>query len=50
MAAFWDIALRSLVQVNRRFRGARCIHKAEKRLHGPISQKDVILIFAAVRT
>jgi hypothetical protein len=26
MTAFWDIAPRSLVEVNRRFRGAYCLH------------------------
>jgi hypothetical protein len=55
MTAFWDIAPCSLVDVDRRFRGAYCLHHQSNphrplkrrstptRLHGAISQKAVIL-------
>jgi hypothetical protein len=42
----------SLVEVDRRFRGAFCLHRqgALMRLHGAITQKAVILTLAAVGT
>jgi hypothetical protein len=64
MAAFWDLALCSLV-VDRRFRGAYCLYHQDDdslqfallkrqsismRLHSAISQKAVLFTFAAVRT
>jgi hypothetical protein len=54
IAAFWDIAICSLVEVYRRFRGAYCLcHQSDAplkrrytstRLHSAISQKAVILL------
>jgi hypothetical protein len=40
MTAFWDIAPCSLVEVDRRFRCAYCLHhQGDVRLHGAVSQK-----------
>jgi hypothetical protein len=59
MTAFSDIALCSLVEVDRRFRGGYFImsdnvplkrRSASTRLHGAVSQKAVIFVLAAVRT
>jgi hypothetical protein len=64
LTVFWDVAPCSLVDIYRRFRGACCPHPSpdwwrqqaplkhwsiSSRLHGSISQKTVIFIFAAVR-
>jgi hypothetical protein len=49
MDVFWDVALYSLVETDRRFRGAYCIHY-QGRLHGTTPQKAVIFVLAAVRT
>jgi hypothetical protein len=46
MAAFWDLALCSLAEVDQRFRYGYCLHHQD----GAISQKDTISITAAVRT
>jgi hypothetical protein len=45
--AFWDMAPCSLIKVDRRFRGAYCLHHqgddgGNTRLHCDISQKDII--------
>jgi hypothetical protein len=44
MTVFWDVAPCSLVEVDRRFRGAYCLH-----IQGDISEKAVSFILA-VRT
>jgi hypothetical protein len=59
--ALWEIALCSVVEVARCFRGAYCLHHRGKerllkrrststRLHGAMFRKAVIFILAAVRT
>jgi hypothetical protein len=51
--AFWDIATCSLAGVDRRFRGAYCLHYQSDigaRLQGAISQKALIIIFTCLRT
>jgi hypothetical protein len=45
MEAFWDSASCSLVEADRRFVGAYCLHH-----QGARPQEDVIFILAAVRT
>jgi hypothetical protein len=61
MKAFWDVAPCSLVEVDRRFKGAHCLHhqgddgtslkrRSTSRLHGAIIWKALIFIFTAVRT
>jgi hypothetical protein len=45
MTAFWDVALYALVEEDRRFRGAYCLHH-----QNAISQRAVVFILAAVRT
>jgi hypothetical protein len=42
MTAFWNIALCSLVEVDRRFKGAYCLHHQDD--NGAISQNAVIFI------
>jgi len=50
VTACWDIALCSLVDVDRFFRGAYCLHHASETsvnftsLHDAISQKSVIYV------
>jgi hypothetical protein len=65
MIAFWNIAPRSLIEVNQCFRGVYCLHyfpndkdsatplkhwSSSMRLHGIISLKAIIFILAFVRT
>jgi hypothetical protein len=55
MAVFCDIAPCNLVETDRRFRGAYCLHHPFEtsvgycKIHGAISQKTDIFILAAVR-
>jgi hypothetical protein len=63
MTVFWYIAPCSPVEIDRRFRGACCLHhqgsrtseeplkrrSISTRLHGAVYQKKVIFILAAVR-
>jgi hypothetical protein len=48
MAVFWDVAPCSLVEIDRRFRGANYQHQGS--LHSATSQKIVIFIVIAVIT
>jgi hypothetical protein len=59
--AFWDVAPCTLMEVDRRFRGASCLHhqatnrplkrrSTSTRQHGAASQKAVIFVLAGVRT
>jgi hypothetical protein len=54
ITAFWNVAPCSLVEFDRSFRGACCLHHLQHRqtsttLHDPISQKPVAFILAALR-
>jgi hypothetical protein len=42
MTVFWDDAPFSLVEINRRFRGAYCLHH--------LDDQEIIFILAAART
>jgi hypothetical protein len=48
MIAFWDIAPCILIEMDRPFRGAYCLHHQgnETRLHGGLSQKTVVSLLA----
>jgi hypothetical protein len=54
MAVLWDVAPCSLVETDRRFRGAYCLHHQGRsvsiRLHGSTFQKTAIFMLVAVRT
>jgi hypothetical protein len=57
LRAFWDIAPCSLVGVDRRFRGAYCLHHqgdesspTPLRLHGAISQKALVFSYLSSLT
>jgi hypothetical protein len=57
MAVFWNVASCLLVDTNRRFRGAYCLHGVSYdrlgdggRLHAAASQNATIVILLAVRT
>jgi hypothetical protein len=41
MADFWDVALCSLVETNRRFRGSYCIHDHDDMDHMAISIRHI---------
>jgi hypothetical protein len=51
LTVFWDVAPCSLVETDRRFRGAYCLyHQGDaNRLHGAESLKTAIIIIVAVR-
>jgi hypothetical protein len=50
LTVFWDMAPCSLIEADRRFRSAYCLHHQHrftcKRLHGDISQKAAVFILA----
>jgi hypothetical protein len=50
LTVLWDMAPSSLIEADRRFRSAYCLHHQHrftcKRLHGDISQKAVVFILA----
>jgi hypothetical protein len=56
MDVFWEVALYSLVDIDRRFRGAYCLFHQDyeslrvMELQGATSQKTAIFILVAVRT
>jgi hypothetical protein len=50
MAVFWDVAPCSLIDIDRRFRGAYCHHHQGLILHGATSQKTVIFITQMIKS